>query len=159
MKTSKIIKANISKIKSAVEVRDLIEMTASLILSQPEFQTHSDPAVDLINTLKLDPLMQNETIAFFEKHTHRTFHYECGKYRLTRKGNVSTSSEHTSPAISTKAKLPQSVYENYQPDKFTTNDNNNKNLDATKDYYAMYRDNGRFGSHPSHDDFGDESDA
>ena len=32
-----------------------------------------------------------------------------------------------------------------------------RSMDATKDYYAAYRDNGQFGSHPSHDDFDDES--
>ena len=31
------------------------------------------------------------------------------------------------------------------------------NLDATKDYYGAYREDNRYGSHPSHDDFGDES--
>jgi hypothetical protein len=30
-------------------------------------------------------------------------------------------------------------------------------FDATRDYYAAYRDNGQFGSHPSHDGFDDES--
>lgn len=30
-------------------------------------------------------------------------------------------------------------------------------LDATRDYYAAYREQGRFGSHPSHDGFDDES--
>lgn len=30
--------------------------------------------------------------------------------------------------------------------------------DATRLYYAAYRDNGQFGSHPSHDGYGDESD-
>jgi hypothetical protein len=28
--------------------------------------------------------------------------------------------------------------------------------DATEDYWWAYREQGRFGSHPSHDDFGDE---
>lgn len=32
-----------------------------------------------------------------------------------------------------------------------------KNLDATKLYAHSYREQGRFGSHPSHDGFGDES--
>jgi hypothetical protein len=32
-----------------------------------------------------------------------------------------------------------------------------KNLDATKRYAHSYRENGRFGSHPSHDGFDDES--
>ena len=32
-----------------------------------------------------------------------------------------------------------------------------RNIDATKDYYAAYRDNGQFGSHPSHDSYDDES--
>lgn len=32
-----------------------------------------------------------------------------------------------------------------------------KNLDATKLYAHSYRERGRFGSHPSHDGFGDES--
>jgi hypothetical protein len=31
------------------------------------------------------------------------------------------------------------------------------NLDATKDYAHAYREQGRFGSHPSHDGFDDES--
>lgn len=30
-------------------------------------------------------------------------------------------------------------------------------LDATRDYYAAYRDHGQFGSHPSHDGYDDES--
>ena len=30
-------------------------------------------------------------------------------------------------------------------------------MDATRDYYAAYRDQGKFGSHSSHDDYGDES--
>jgi hypothetical protein len=29
--------------------------------------------------------------------------------------------------------------------------------DATSDYWDTYRDSGRFGSHPSHDNYGDES--
>jgi hypothetical protein len=32
-----------------------------------------------------------------------------------------------------------------------------KNLDATKLYAHSYREQGRFGSHPSHDGFDDES--
>src|SRR5690606_29358936 len=32
-----------------------------------------------------------------------------------------------------------------------------RQLDATKGYAHFARENGRFGSHPSHDDFGDES--
>jgi len=32
-----------------------------------------------------------------------------------------------------------------------------KNLDATKLYASSYREHGRFGSHPSHDGFDDES--
>ena len=32
-----------------------------------------------------------------------------------------------------------------------------KNLDATKLYAHAYRESGRFGSHPSHDGFDDES--
>lgn len=39
----------------------------------------------------------------------------------------------------------------------TPGSNIDRSIDATKDYYAAYRDNGQFGSHPSHDDFGDES--
>lgn len=38
-----------------------------------------------------------------------------------------------------------------------TNYNHQPNLDATKDYYGAYREENRYGSHPSHDDFGDES--
>lgn len=34
---------------------------------------------------------------------------------------------------------------------------NDRQLDATRDYYSAYRENGRFGSHPSHDAFDDES--
>lgn len=34
-----------------------------------------------------------------------------------------------------------------------------KPIDATRNYYAAYRERGQFGSHPSHDDYGDESDA
>jgi len=33
----------------------------------------------------------------------------------------------------------------------------NNNLDQTKPYAHMFREHGRFGSHPSHDDFSDES--
>ena len=32
-----------------------------------------------------------------------------------------------------------------------------RRLDATRDYYEAYRENGRFGSHPSHDGYDDES--
>ena len=32
-----------------------------------------------------------------------------------------------------------------------------RNLDETKDYAHSFRENGRFGSHPSHDGFGDDS--
>lgn len=32
-----------------------------------------------------------------------------------------------------------------------------RRLDAGRDYFAAYRDNGRYGSYPSHDDYGDES--
>lgn len=32
-----------------------------------------------------------------------------------------------------------------------------KSIDVTKDYAQAYRENGRFGSHPSHDGFDDES--
>jgi hypothetical protein len=34
---------------------------------------------------------------------------------------------------------------------------NERQLDATSDYYDAYRDNGQFGSYPSHDAFDDES--
>lgn len=33
-----------------------------------------------------------------------------------------------------------------------------RKLDATSLYYASFRDHGQFGSHPSHDDYGEESD-
>lgn len=33
-----------------------------------------------------------------------------------------------------------------------------KKLDYTSNYYNLYRERGRFGSHPSHDDYGEESD-
>ncbi len=33
-----------------------------------------------------------------------------------------------------------------------------RNLDGARDYYSNYREQGRFGSHPSHDDYGDDSD-
>lgn len=32
-----------------------------------------------------------------------------------------------------------------------------RQFDATRYYYASYRDAGRFGSHPSHDDYGEEA--
>jgi hypothetical protein len=34
-----------------------------------------------------------------------------------------------------------------------------RKLDATRDYYAAYRENGRFGSHSAHDDYGDEAES
>lgn len=37
------------------------------------------------------------------------------------------------------------------------NERSQRALDATRDYYAAYRDHGQFGSHPSHDGFDDES--
>jgi hypothetical protein len=33
-----------------------------------------------------------------------------------------------------------------------------RNLDGARDYYSNYREQGRFGSHPAHDDYGDDSD-
>lgn len=34
-----------------------------------------------------------------------------------------------------------------------------KKLDGTRDYYAAYRERGQFGSHPSHDDYSEESES
>jgi hypothetical protein len=34
-----------------------------------------------------------------------------------------------------------------------------RSLDATRDYAHHYREHGRFGSHPSHDDYGEESES
>ena len=42
-------------------------------------------------------------------------------------------------------------------DSTTLTSPRDKNLDATKLYAHSYRENGRFGSHPSHDSFDDES--
>ena len=39
----------------------------------------------------------------------------------------------------------------------TQNQDKQQNLDATKGYFSAYREENRFGSHPAHDDFGDES--
>ena len=36
-------------------------------------------------------------------------------------------------------------------------DTEDQRLDATRNYYAAYRDHGQFGSHPSHDSYSDES--
>ena len=37
--------------------------------------------------------------------------------------------------------------------------NNERKMDGSRDYYLAYRESGRFGSHPSHDAYDDESSA
>lgn len=46
------------------------------------------------------------------------------------------------------------------PDTRVTGDTHTlqeRRMDATRDHYAAYRDQGKFGSHAAHDDYGDES--
>lgn len=51
--------------------------------------------------------------------------------------------------------LPSSGKNSKNPGR--ENHKEERKLDATHDYYAAYRDNGQYGSHPSHDGYDEES--
>lgn len=61
-----------------------------------------------------------------------------------------------SPKAPIRRKLQQTKHQQ-QSTSSTDSSRENRSMDATRDYYARYRDNGQFGSHPSHDSFDDES--
>lgn len=62
-----------------------------------------------------------------------------GRPKGTPKGKLPTKHQHRDTSSNVR-----------EPAQF-------KNLDATRDYFAAYRDYGQFGSYPSHDGYGEES--
>lgn len=55
----------------------------------------------------------------------------------------------------TKRNRERLATENTNPSGFV--DWSDHSLDGSVNYWDAYRENGRFGSHPSHDDYGDEA--
>lgn len=60
-------------------------------------------------------------------------------------------------ALQTSAKYQGNAMRFYPPQVPTTNSNQGPQLDATRGWGHAFRDNGQFGSHPSHDAMDDES--
>ena len=60
-----------------------------------------------------------------------------------------------SPQVSIRRKLQSTMHQ--QSASETNSCLQDRSMDATRDYYIRYRDNGQFGSYPSHDSFDDES--
>lgn len=69
---------------------------------------------------------------------------------------IGTQGTQVSPKAPIRRKSQQAKHQQ-QATSGTDSSCENRSMDATRDYYARYRDNGQFGSHPSHDSFDDES--
>jgi hypothetical protein len=69
---------------------------------------------------------------------------------------IHKAASKASPQAPIQRKLQQTKHQK-QLTPSVSNGCQDRSMDATRDYYALYRDNGQFGSHPSHDSFDDES--
>jgi len=153
-------------------VDKLAEQTAKLIVRRGSETTDYRLAASLVNLLSFNPILQKEIIGFFEGKIPHTWYFFTGKYHLSKKQDYSLLQPQEAKPAKTfidQNTQPQKVQvpvrykhskEADAPEKYSfAFRDSDRHLDASKDYYDMYRDNGRFGSYPSHDEFDDESGA
>jgi hypothetical protein len=151
----------------------LAEQTAKLVIRRGNETSEYGLAASLVNLLSFNPILQKQIIFFFEGKIPHSWYFFSGKYHLSKKQDHSLlqlQEDKLAKLVIGQSTEPQrtKVLVKYKPSREEVDEPErcyfafsefDRRLDASKDYYDMYRDNGRFGSYPSHDGFDDESEA